>query len=222
MNQYPGVIGKKLGMTQIFADDGTALPCTVIEARSVVVGKRTKEKDGYDALILAAGETREKLLSKPQLGQWKKLDMAPLRTLREFRCSAETVAKFEVKQVVRLDELFEVGQFVDVTGTSRGRGFGGVMARHNFKGNVRTHGTHEYERHGGSIGTNMTPGRTWPGKSMPGQFGNARCTVSSQRIVKIDPDQDLIVVRGAIPGAANGLVTVRWATRKRGGGKKSA
>jgi len=220
MNQYPGVIGRKLGMTQIFTEDGTVVPCTVIEARSVVVGKRTAEKDGYDALILGFGDKREKLVTRALLGQFKKANVTPKRTLREFRVAADVVAKFEVGQDVKVEDIFEVGQFVDVQGVSRGRGFTGVMRRHNFSGNVRTHGTHEYERHGGAIGTNMTPGRTWPGKKMPGQHGNAINTVLTQAVVKIVAEDDLILVQGGVPGPTNGVVAVRGAVKKRGGKAK--
>jgi large subunit ribosomal protein L3 len=222
MNQYPGVIGRKLGMTQIFTADGTVVPCTVIEAGSFVVGKRTQAKDGYDALILGFGDKREKLVTKALLGQFKKANVTPKRSLKEFRCEAEFVARFEVGQEVKIEDLFQEGQFVDVQGKSRGRGFSGVMRRHNFKGNVRTHGTHEYERHGGAIGSNMTPGRTLPGKKMPGQCGNAQVTVLTQPVVKLVSDERLILVRGGVPGARNGIVTVRGATKKQGGLKKTA
>lgn len=222
MNQYPGVIGRKLGMTQIFTDDGTVVPCTVIEARSVVVGKRTQEKDGYDALILGFEDKREKLVNRALAGQFKKANVTPKRTLKEFRCAADVVGRFEIGQSVKLDEIFAVGQFVDVRGLSRGRGFTGVMRRHNFKGNVRTHGTHEYERHGGSIGTNMTPGRTLPGKSMPGQHGNKFVSVLSQPVVKILVDDDLILIQGGVPGPNNSVVAVRGANKKRGGLAKAS
>jgi large subunit ribosomal protein L3 len=221
MNQNPGVIGRKLGMTQIFTDDGTVVPCTVIEARSVVVGKRTQDKDGYDALILGFGDKREKLVNRALAGQFKKANVTPKRTLKEFRCPAEVVSRFAVGDAVKLDELFAIGQFVDVRGVSRGRGFTGVMRRHNFKGNVRTHGTHEYERHGGSIGTNMTPGRTWPGKGMPGQHGNKNVSVLSQPVVKIVVDEDLILVQGGVPGPNNAVVAVRGASKKRSGQTKA-
>jgi large subunit ribosomal protein L3 len=221
MNQHPGVIGRKLGMTQIFTADGTVVPCTIIEAGSFVVGKRTQAKDGYDALILGFGDKREKVTTKALLGQFKKANLPPKRSLKEFRCEPDFIAKFEVGQELKIDEVFQEGQFVDVRGTSRGRGFTGVMRRYNFSGNVRTHGTHEYERHGGSIGTNMTPGRTLPGKSMPGQSGNAFVTVLTQPVVKLVAEERLILVRGGIPGSKNGIVTVRGATKKRGGLKKA-
>lgn len=222
MNQYPGVIGRKLGMTQIFTEDGTVVPCTVIEAGSFVVGKRTQAKDGYDALILGFGDKREKNTSKALLGQFKKASLGPKRSLKEFRCDAEFIARFEVGQELKVEELFQEGQMVDVQGTSKGRGFTGVMRRYNFSGMTRSHGTHEYSRHGGAIGTNMTPGRTLPGMKMPGQSGNANVTVLTQPVVKLLADKQLILVRGGVPGANNGIVTVRGAIKKRGGIKKSA
>lgn len=217
MNQHPGVIGRKIGMTQVVTDDGTVIPCTVIESRPVVVGKRTADKDGYDALILGVDDAKEKHLNSPELGQFKKADVAPKRTLREFRCSAEHAAKFEVGAEITLDSVFEEGQFVDVRGVSRGRGFSGVMRRHNFAGMPASHGTHEYKRHGGSIGTNMTPGRVLKGVKMPGQHGNKSVSVLTQRVVKVLPDKSLVLVRGGVPGARNSLVEVRGAVKRSGG-----
>jgi large subunit ribosomal protein L3 len=217
MNTHPGVIGRKLGMTQIFQDDGSVVPCTVIEARPVVVGKRTQEKDGYDALIVGLGDRREKRTPKPQAGQFKKANVSPRRWLREIRSTAEFVASFEIGQEIGVDSVFEVGQFVDVQGLTRGRGFTGVMRRWGFKGAVSSHGSHEYKRHGGSIGTNMTPGRVMPGMKMPGQHGNETVTVLNQRVMKIIPEENLLLVRGGIPGAKNSLVCVRGAVKRRGG-----
>ncbi len=217
MNQYPGVVGRKLGMTQVFGEDGSVVPCTVVETRCVVVGKRTSEKDGYDALIVGYGERKEKHTSKPLAGQFKKANVSPARTLREFRLPADFVAAQEIGQPLKLEELFEPGQFVDVQGVSRGRGFTGVMRRYNFKGAVASHGSHEYKRHGGSIGTNMTPGRTFPGKKMPGHHGSATTTVLNQKVFKVLPDDGLLLIRGGIPGPRNGLVTVRGAVKRRGG-----
>jgi len=221
MNQYPGVIGRKLGMTQIFTEDGSVIPCTVVESSITVVGKRTQAKDGYDALVVGSGERKEKHTNKPLAGAFKKANVTPRRTLRELRCSAEFAAGFEVGAEVKVDQLFEVGQFVDVQGVSKGRGFTGVMRRHNFSGNVRTHGTHEYRRHGGSIGTNMTPGRVKLGMKMPGQHGNKTVSVLSQKIVKVVAEQNLILIHGGIPGSRNGLVFVRGAVKRRGGKPKA-
>lgn len=218
MNQHPGVVGRKIGMTQVFEEDGTVVPCTVVQASPVVVGKRTKDKDGYDALMLGIEPAHERHTNKPQAGFFKKASVAPMRVVREFRCDADFVAKFEVGHKLTLDQVFQAGQFVDVQGVSRGRGFTGVMRRHNFKGAVSSHGAHEYKRHGGSIGTNMTPGRVLPGRKMPGQHGNKTCSVLSQRVVKILPEDNLILIRGGVPGSRNGLVLVRGASRRDGGG----
>jgi large subunit ribosomal protein L3 len=222
MNQHPGVIGRKLGMTQIFQEDGTVVPCTVIEARPVVVAKRTKEKDGYDALVLGLDDRKEKHTKKPVAGAFKKAGVPTKRVLREFRCPAEHAAKFEIGQSVGLSDVFQEGQFVDVQGTMKGRGFSGVVRRHHFAGNVQTHGTHEYRRHGGSIGQRKTPGRTFPGMRMAGQHGNRTVSVLNQKIVKLVPDQGLVLVVGGVPGARNSVVVVRGASRKVNGGKGKA
>ena len=217
MNQFPGVIGRKLGMTQIFLEDGSVVPCTVIESNVTVVGKRTQEKDGYDAIIVGSGERKEKHTSKALAGAFKKAGVEPKRTLRELRCSAEFAASVEIGAGLKVDALFKEGQFVDVQGTTKGRGFTGVMRRHHFAGNVRTHGTHEYRRHGGSIGTNMTPGRVKKGMKMPGQHGNKTRSVLSQKIVKVVAEQNLLLIHGGVPGSRNGLVFVRGAIKKNGG-----
>jgi large subunit ribosomal protein L3 len=220
MNQNPGVIGRKLGMTQVFSDDGSVIACTVVESKPVVVGKRTEDKDGYSALILGEGERAESRVNKPLSGLYKKANVAPKQTLRELRCSAEFAAGFEVGQEVKLEQIFEEGQLVDVQGISRGQGFQGVVKRYNFAGNVQTHGTHEYRRHGGSIGTRMTPGRVKLGMKMPGQHGNKTFSVLNQRVVKIVPDQNLLLIRGGVPGARDQLVVVRGAVRRMGGKAK--
>lgn len=215
MNQFPGVLGRKVGMTQIFTEDGTVIPCTVVEAKAVVVGKRTQDKDGYDALLLGQGQRTAKHVNKPLAGFYKDKGCEPAAIVRELRCHADFAAKFEVGQEVKLDQVFEEGQFVDVQGITRGRGFTGVMRRYNFKGAKRSHGAHEYQRHGGAIGTNMTPGRVLAGKKMPGQYGNERVTVQNQPVVKVLADKSLLLIRGAIPGSKNGLVVVRAAVKRR-------
>lgn len=220
MNQYPGVIGRKLGMTQIFAEDGSVVPCTVVEASAFVVGKRTKEKDGYDALILGTGDLKEKHTNKSVAGQFKKAGVTGRKTLRELRCSAEFAAGYELGAELKVDAIFEEGQKVDVQGVSRGFGFQGVVKRHHFAGNIQTHGTHEYRRHGGSIGTRMTPGRVKLGMKMPGHMGDETSSVLSQVVAKIVGDQNLILIRGGVPGSRGGLVVVRGAIKKNGGKKK--
>lgn len=214
MNEQPGVIGRKLGMTQVVEDDGEVTVCTVIEASPVVVAKRTQEKDGYDALVLGHGERKEKHTSKPLAGMYKKAGVAPKRVLREFRCTAEYAAKYEIGQTVKLEDVFTDVKFVDVRGVSKGKGFAGVMKRHNFSGAKASHGVHEYKRHGGSIGTNMTPGHVLPGRRMPGQLGNKTSSVLSLRVVKVVAEEGLILVRGGVPGATNAVVEVRGAVKK--------
>jgi large subunit ribosomal protein L3 len=220
MNQHPGVIGRKLGMTQVFAEDGSVVPCTVVEASSVIVGKRTAEKDGYSALVLGMGDMKETRANKPLAGQYKKANVPPKAMLRELRCTPEFAAGFEIGQDLKVEQVFEAGQLVDVRGITRGRGFTGVMRRHNFKGYRMTHGTHEYRRHGGSIGTRMTPGRVKLGQKMPGHYGSETVSVLSQPIVKVLPEQNVVLIRGGIPGARGGIVVVRGAV-KSGGGKST-
>lgn len=217
MNTNSGVIGRKIGMTQVIEEDGTVIPCTVIEATTTVVGKRTQQADGYDALIVGVGERKEKHTSKPLAGFYKKQGVAPKKVVRELRVSAEQADAVEVGANLQLDAIFEQGQFVDVQATSKGKGFQGVMKRHNFAGSPDSHGTHEYRRHGGSIGANMTPGRVMPGRKMPGQMGNKTVSVLNQKIVRVLADQNLILVRGGVPGAKNSLVIVRGAVKKNGG-----
>jgi large subunit ribosomal protein L3 len=221
MNQNPGIYGRKLGMTQYFAEDGTVMRVSVIEAGPVtVVGKRTKEKDGYSALIVGLGERKEKHTSKPLAGIFKKANVKAQRTVREIRGGDDFVAKYEVGAVLKLDELFKPGQFVDAQGKTRGRGFTGVMRRWSFAGGVGSHGTHEYFRHGGSIGTNMTPGRTLPNLRMGGQYGDETVSVQNLKIARVDADKHLLLIEGGVPGAKNALLLVRHAVKKFEGGRK--
>jgi large subunit ribosomal protein L3 len=214
MNQNPGVYGRKLGCTQLFTEDGSVKRVTVVEAGPLtVVAKRTKEKDGYVALVVGLGERKEKHTTKPVGGFYKKASTTPKRTLKEIRCSEEFAGKFEVGTVIKLDQVFEAGQLVDARGTTRGRGFTGVVRRWAFAGFIQTHGTHEYRRHGGSIGTNMTPGRTLPNMKMPGQYGNETVSVLNLKLHKVDAEKNLLLIEGAIPGAKNGLVLVRHAVK---------
>lgn len=214
MNTQPGIYGRKLGCTQVFEQDGTVTRVTVIEAGPVtVVAKRTPEKDGYTALVLGLEERKEKHTSKPLAGYFKKANTAPKRVLKELRCDPEFAAKWEVGATLKLDEIFQPGQRVDARGTTRGRGFTGVMRRWNFAGNVDTHGTHEYRRHGGSIGTNMTPGRTLPNLKMGGQYGNETMSTLNLKVAQVDAEKHLLLIEGGIPGAKNGLVLVRTAVK---------
>jgi large subunit ribosomal protein L3 len=214
-NQSVGMLGRKIGMTQIFDSHGDVCPVTVIDASgNAVVGHRTAAgKDGYDAVQLGVGERKASRTSKGQQGVFAKANVSPRQTVREVRVAAADLARYEVGTELNVSSFFAEGQKVDVTGTSKGKGFAGVMKRHNFKGFIRSHGTHEYFRHGGSIGTRLTPGMTLKGKKMPGQMGNARVTVQNLVVVKVDGDKGLLFVRGGVPGATGSVVLVRDAVK---------
>jgi len=224
MNTHPGLIGKKLGNTQIFKEDGDVVRVTVVRVGPcIVAGKRTMEKDGYSALILGFEDKREKLVNKPEMGFFTKAGITPKRVLKELRLPAEQVAEYELGQVLKPSDVFVEGQFVDVSGTSKGRGFAGVMKRHNFAGaGTVGHGTHEYKRHGGSIGANMTPGRTLPGLKMPGHYGNKKITTLNLKVARVMDDEQLLLIAGSVPGPRSGFVTVRGAVKKKNGGRVAA
>ena len=180
------------------------------------------EKDGYTALIVGLGERKEKHTSKPRGGQFKKAGVTPKRLLKELRCTEDWSAKFEVGATMKLDEIFTAGSFVDAQAKTRGRGFTGVMRRWSFAGGVGSHGTHEYFRHGGSIGTNMTPGRTLPGLKMPGHYGAETVSTLNLKVAKLILEDDLVLIEGAVPGPDGGLVVIRGAVKKKNAGKKKA
>jgi large subunit ribosomal protein L3 len=221
VNQNPGILGKKIGMTQYFTEKGEVVRCTVVQAGCVVLQKRTIDKDGYSALVVGLGERKEKHTNKPLGGYYKKIGQTPKRIVRELRLSAEEVAKYEVGEKISVDKVFSEGQFVDAQGKTRGRGFTGVVRRWSMAGFVSSHGTHEYFRHGGSIGTNMTPGRTLPGVKMPGQYGNETVSMLNLKIAKLVPEDDIVLVEGGIPGSANTIIVLRGAVKKKNGGKKA-
>ena len=210
-----GLLGKKLGMTQVFAEDGERIPVTVIQlGPNYVVGKRTDEKDGYSALILGFEEKPGRLCNKPEIGRYKDSELKPQRVVREFRLTADEVAKFEVGQSLKIADVFESGVPIDVIGTSKGKGFQGVIKRHNMSGTKASHGVHEYFRHGGSIGCRLTPGRVVKGKAMSGHMGSVRKTVQNLQLVDILEEDNAVLVRGSIPGATNGYVQVRHAATR--------
>lgn len=203
-----GLIGRKLGMTRIFADDGSVVPVSVIEATpNTVTRLRDVEKDGYAALQLGAGSARRS--TKPVAGQFKHLgkDQQHPKAVREVR--VDSTDGYEVGQQLGVD-LFAAGELVDVTGVSKGHGFTGTIARHHFKRGPKTHGS-DHHRAPGSIGAGTYPGRVWKGTKMAGQMGNERVTVKKLKVVKIDPERNLILVKGAVPGARNGLLLVQKA-----------
>ncbi len=209
MHQQPGLLAKKLGMTQIFLEDGARVPVTVLLAKgNVVAGHRTEERDGYTALQVAFEDQKPSRLTKADLGRFKAAEIEPKRFVREFRVSAEHLEAHPVGSEVPLSVLTE-GELVDVTGTSKGKGFQGVIKRHHMRGKPRTHGVHEYFRHGGSIGMRKTPGRVLPGKRMAGRMGGERVTEENLKVVRVLPEEGVILVRGPVPGGKNGLVMVR-------------
>jgi large subunit ribosomal protein L3 len=221
-----GLLGKKLGMTQVFADDGESIPVTVIQTGpNVVIGTRTKERDGYSALVLGFDEKPIRLANKPELGAVKESGLKPMRFVREIRLSAEEVAKFTVGQAIQAGDVFEVNNPVDVEGVSKGKGYQGVIKKHHMKGMTRAHGTHEYFRHGGSIGCRLTPQRVHKGKRMAGQMGNEKVTVQNLQLLRILADDGVILIRGAVPGSANEYVVVskaatRTTYKRKGMGKE--
>jgi large subunit ribosomal protein L3 len=203
-----GLIGRKLGMTRVFGDDGTVVPVSVIEATpNTLTRLRTPELDGYAALQLGAGVARRQ--TKPVAGQFKHLEreqQKPAR-VREFR--VDSTEGYEIGQTLDVS-LFEVGELVDVTGVSKGKGFAGTIARHNFKRGPKTHGSNNY-RQPGSVGAGTTPGRVFKGTRMSGHMGDEQVTVKKMQVVKIDADRNLLLVKGAVPGARNALLLVRKA-----------
>lgn len=206
-----GILGRKLGMTQVWDAEHRVVPVTVIQAGPChVVQLKTPERDGYAAVQLAFGDTKERRLSKPELGHLRKAGAAPMRHLAEL--AVHDLAGFAVGQTVAAD-VFGAGERVDVTGISKGKGFTGPMQRHNFKGQGASHGNHKKHRAPGSIGACATPARVFKGVRMAGQHGHARVTTSNLEVVEADAERGLLLVRGSVPGPAGGLVLVRDAAK---------
>lgn len=206
-----GVIGKKVGMTQIFDEKGEVVPVTVIEAGPCfVTQKKTLEQDGYTAIQIGFGETKPKRLTKGQMGHLKKSELPPLRHLREIRLA--NVDDYEIGQKLTV-AMFEPGEWVDVVGVSKGRGFAGTIKRHNFKRQPKTHGQSDRERAPGSIGASTGRAKVFKGTRMAGHMGMARVTSQNLRVVLVDPERNLLAVNGSVPGANGGLVLVKQARK---------
>lgn len=206
-----GILGKKIGMTQIFTDKGKAIPVTVIEAGPcLVVQTRTPGKDGYSAIQIGFGDKRERLFTKPLKGQFTKAGVRPLRYLRELR--VEDAEAFKVGQEIKAD-IFALGEKVDVVGTSKGKGFAGAIKRHGFHRGPMAHGS-KYHRRPGSLGA-KGPARVFKGRKLPGHLGADRVTVQNLEVVIVDADRNLLAVKGAIPGPKGGLVMVKPSTKSR-------
>lgn len=201
-----GLIGKKIGMTQLFDENGMVVPVTVVEAGPcVVVQKKTVESDGYQAVQVGFGEVKDKHLTKPEKGHFEKAGVAPKKTLREFRL--DSIENINVGDIIKAD-TFAAGDKVDVCGTSKGKGYAGTIKRWNNHRLKETHGVGPVHRHAGSNGSTSTPSRVFKGKKLPGHLGAERVTVQNLTVVKIDAENNLIAVKGAIPGAKGGIVVL--------------
>jgi large subunit ribosomal protein L3 len=208
------ILGKKLGMTQIFDEAGNCIQVTVVEAGPChVMQKKTVAKHKYSAIQIGFEQAKNKSLNKPDRGMFEKLDIKPLRYLREVRLTSEEVSAYNIGDQITVS-IFETGEEIDVIGTSKGRGFQGVVKKYGFAGNTKTRGTHEHRRHPGSIGNCEWPGKVFKGHRLPGQMGNKRVTTQNVRIVKIDEAGNRILIRGSVPGARGGLVMIRKAIKR--------
>ncbi|QQG34984.1 MAG: 50S ribosomal protein L3 [Deltaproteobacteria bacterium] len=210
-----GLIAKKVGMIQMFLKEGVRVPVTVVQVSpNKVVNKNTKHGCGYSALQLGAGEIRRKLLNKAREGYFKSRGIGnPLRHLKEFRVSDSLLEKYNIGDLIGIDMLQGI-MSVDVSAISKGKGFSGVMKRHNFSGFPRTHGTHEYFRHGGSIGMRAKPGKVFKGKKMAGQMGNERVTICNLRVMGLIEEKEVVLVRGSVPGARGATIEIYPSNRK--------
>lgn len=210
-----GLLGKKLGMTQVFGPDGERVPVTAIATGPcVVIAKRTPEKDKYTAIQIGFEEKRPQSVNRPMTAYFAKANVKPQRVVREIRLTDADAAKYEVGQVLRPGDIFQKGNAVDVIGRSKGKGYQGVLKRHHLGGSRATHGSHEFFRHGGSIGCRLTPGRVHKGKRMSGHMGDDRITLQNLELLDILPDENIILVRGNVPGGKNGYVLVQAAVKK--------
>ncbi|MCB1564323.1 MAG: 50S ribosomal protein L3 [Xanthomonadales bacterium] len=204
-----GIIGRKCGMSRVFTEDGQSIPVTLIEATpNRIVQLKTDENDGYSAIQVTAGSKRASLLTKPVTGHYAKAKVEAGRGLWEFRVASDDLGKYEVGGEIKAD-IFEVGQKVDVSGVSKGKGFQGTIKRHNFSMGDATHGNSLSHRSPGSIGQRQTPGRVFPGKKMSGHMGAVNRTQQNLEVVKVDAERGLIAIKGAVPGAPGGNVVVR-------------
>jgi len=207
-----GLIGKKVGMTQFYNAEGNLVPVTVVQTGPcVVVQKKESAKDGYNALQVGFGSKKSQRVNKPIQGHMAKAGKGAFAVLKEFRL--DDVSKYEVGQELKVSELFKVGDRIDVAGISKGHGFTGVIKRWSFAGFPGSHGTHEYFRHGGSIGNRSYPGRVRKGKKMAGHWGDEQVSIQNLEVVDIRAEQDLMLIKGAVPGAKQGIVIVRLAAK---------
>jgi len=207
---YAGLLGRKLGMTQIFNKEGLQIPVTAIDlGPCFVVQVKSAATDGYDAVSLGFNPKKQQRVNKPMAGVFKKGSKGAFYHLREVRCDTESLGWNEVGKELHVDEVFKVGETVAVTGKSKGKGFAGVVKSYGVSGQPATRGTHEMRRHIGSIGCRKSPGRVWKNKKMPGHLGNTRVTMKNLTVVDINPERNIMFVKGCVPGAKNGLLYVK-------------
>lgn len=211
MKKY--LLGKKIGMTQVFDDEGMSIPVTVIKAGPcVVIQKKTIEKDGYASLKLGFEDTPEKSLNKPRLGEFKKYSIAPKRYVKEFRTS--DIDKYENGQEIKVSDMFSQGENVDITGISKGKGFQGATKRYGLSKGRETHGS-TYHRRVGSMGAGSSPARVFKGKKLPGHMGREKITVQNLNVIRVDGEKDLMLVKGAVPGPRGGFLIIKETVKNR-------
>ena len=207
------ILGKKLGMTQIFSANGLVVPVTVVEAGPCsVLQVKNKEKDGYDAIVVGFEDKRENLVNKPLLGQFKKANVTPKRYIKEFKLDGDTT--YNVGDVINVS-VFNEEDVVDVVGTSRGHGYSGVIKKWNFRRHRMTHGNGPNHRAPGSIGANTFPAKVFKGKKMSGRYGHERVTVQNLTVVKVDTERNVLLIKGAVPGIKGSLLTIKQAVKAR-------
>lgn len=208
-----GLLGKKIGMTRIFTENGVSIPVSVIQVKPNRISQiKSLETDGYKSIQLTAGEKKASRVAKPQAGHFAKAEIEAGDMIKEFRI--DSLDSYSLGQTISIQDVFTIGQYVDVTGTSKGKGFAGTVKRHNFRTQDATHGNSRSHRVPGSIGQNQTPGRVFKGKKMAGQMGNVQCTTQNLEIVAIDNERQLILIKGAVPGCPSGKIIVKPAVKK--------
>lgn len=213
-----GLLGRKIGMTRVFTTDGVSVPVSVVEVQPNRVSQiKSEEKDGYKAIQLTGGSKKASRVNKAMAGHFAKAEIEAGNMLLEFKL--DSIESYTLGQVLQVADVFTPGQFVDVSGTSKGKGFAGTVKRHNFRTQDATHGNSRSHRVPGSIGQNQTPGRVFKGKKMAGHLGNKRCTIQTLELVRVDSERNLLLIKGAIPGAPGSRVEVKPSTRKQARGE---
>lgn len=213
-----GLVGRKIGMTRVFTPEGRMQPVSVVEVTFNRISQiKSVENDGYNAIQLTGGTKKASRVNKALAGHFAKAEVEAGDMLIEFR--VDSIDDYKLGQAFNVADIFSAGQFVDVSGTTKGKGFAGTVKRHNFRTQDATHGNSRSHRVPGSIGQNQTPGRVFKGKKMSGHMGNERCTVQCLEVVRVDSDRNLLLIKGAIPGAPGGRVEVKFSARKQAGGE---